>query len=98
MLVNANPKKLPRAELDRWMKRAPKSGTNAGYWENVACARVVLGELDEAMVALQQAVALGFDKEAIAADKSLAPLRKRDDYKALFAPPATAKKSTAKKR
>jgi hypothetical protein len=85
--VHAYPKKLPREVLDRWMKRAPEKGLAGGYWENVACAQVRLGDLDEAMSSLEKAVELGFDRDAIATDEVLAPLRKRADFKALIAKP-----------
>ncbi len=51
MAVHAHPRKLPHAVLARWMKRAPRRGTHAGYWENVACAQVRLGRHASARVA-----------------------------------------------
>lgn len=79
-------KRFSAATLRRWMKRAPKRGASAGYWENVACAQVRLGQLEAAMASLGKAVALGFDRATIAADEHLAPLRTRADFIALVAP------------
>jgi hypothetical protein len=84
MAVHAHPKRFPRAVLARWMKRAPKRGTHAGYWENVACAQVRLGRHADAIASLRRAVELGFDKETIANDAVLAPLRTRPDYREIM--------------
>ncbi len=83
--VHAHPKKFPPALLARWQKRAPSKGTHAGYWENVACAQVRLGRHDAAIESLRRAIEFGFDRDQIAKDAVLAPLRKLPDYKALMA-------------
>ncbi len=84
MAVHAHPRRFPRGLLERWMKRAPKRGTHAGYWENVACAQVRLGLHADALGSLRKAAALGYDREAIARDAVLAPLRKLPAYKELM--------------
>jgi hypothetical protein len=93
MALYAHPKRFPRALLDRWMKRAPKRGTNGGYWENVACAQVKLGRHEAAIASLRKAIAAGYDRDALAKDDMLAPLRKLPEYEALVQKPRKRSRS-----
>jgi hypothetical protein len=59
---------------------------NPTLWYNLACALTLLGREDAAMDALEQALVRGFDhEELLATDPDLAPLRDRDDFRALIA-------------
>ncbi len=52
---------------------------------NAACAFARLGQLDEAMLWLERAIAAGFtDRASLAQDEDLAPLRARPDFQALL--------------
>lgn len=50
-----------------------------------AVALAVLGDLDEAMVLLKDAISRGYSARLAAADSDLAPLRRRQDFKDLVA-------------
>ncbi len=59
---------------------------------NLACALARQGKADEAMAALSRAVELGYnDRNHMAGDADLAPLRERPEFKALLDKAATAK-------
>jgi predicted esterase len=65
---------------------------NAVAWYNLACARARLGREEAALAALEQALALGFDRDdLLATDPDLDTLRDRDDFKALLADRTSAK-------
>lgn len=63
----------------------------AGASYNAACSCAVMGEHDRAMEFLALALDHGFDQPILEVDPELAPIRDRDDYRALMAPRTSAR-------
>ena len=72
---------LYRRSLDAARLLTVKRPGNSRYRYNLACSLCCLGELDDALEALERAVGLGFDDfEYLTEDPDLAALRSRPEF------------------